>query len=129
MTSAAGTGPRPRVLLADDYPELVKAVSRLLSLDCDIVGTVGDGLAVLDEVRRLEPDVVVVDLNLPNLHGLDACRRITQMYPATKVIVYTATIDPDIKQRSLEVGASAFVSKIGVDNLLVAIKQLFAVPG
>ena len=55
---------RPRVLLADDYPDLVKAISRLLSLDCDVVGSVTDGGALLEAVQRLQPDVIVLDVNL-----------------------------------------------------------------
>ena len=58
---------RPRVLIADDYPDIVNAVSRLLSLDCDIVGTVADGSELLEAARRLQPDVIVLDVNLPNI--------------------------------------------------------------
>ena len=94
---------RPRVLIADDHADLVKAVSRLLAVDCDVVGTVADGSAVLDAASRLRPDVVVVDLNLPNLNGLEACRQITDRHPQMKVIVFTAMNDPDIRQRSFEV--------------------------
>lgn len=116
---------RPRVLLADDYPAMVTAVSRLLSLDCEVVGTVEDGSALLQAVQRLQPDIVVLDLNLPDLSGLEACRQITDAYPQTKVIVFTAVTDPEIRQRSLAVGASAFVSKLGpVNELLSAIKRL-----
>jgi len=113
------------VLLADDYPAMVTAVSRLLSLDCEVVGTVEDGSALLQAVQRLQPDIVVLDLNLPDLSGLEACRQITDAYPQTKVIVFTAVTDPEIRQRSLAVGASAFVSKLGpVNELLSAIKRL-----
>jgi DNA-binding NarL/FixJ family response regulator len=120
---------RPRVLLADDYPGMVTAVSRLLSLDCEVVGTVADASALMESVQRLQPDLVVLDLNLPDLSGLEACRQITQAYPQTKVIVYTAVTDPEVRQRSLAVGASAFVSKLGpVTDLLSAIKRLSVEP-
>jgi len=124
MTSGAGTAARPRVLIADDYPGMVKAVARLLALDCDVVGSVADGGALLDAVERLHPDVVVLDVNLPKMHGLEACRQVIQANPKVKIVVFTATIDPDIKEQFLEAGASAFVSKTGVENLLSAIKQL-----
>ena len=65
---------RPRVLIAEDHPGVAKAICRLLALDCDIVGNVADGRAVLEAVQRLQPDVVVVDLNLPHVHGLEVCR-------------------------------------------------------
>ena len=72
---------RPRVLLADDYPDMVKAVSRLLALDCEIVGTVADGGALVETAQRLQPDVIVLDVNLPNVHSLEACREITAREP------------------------------------------------
>ena len=72
---------RPRVLLADDYPDMVKAVSRLLALDCEIVGSVADGSALLETAQRLQPDVIVLDVNLPNVNSLEACREITRVNP------------------------------------------------
>ena len=118
---------RPRVLVADDHADLVKAVCRLLAADCDVVGSVADGRAVLEAAQRLEPDAIVVDVNLPNLNGLEACRQFTQRHPQMKVIVFTAMNDPDIRQRSFEVGASGFVFKMAGDgDLLATIKRLFA---
>ena len=124
MSSGASTARRPRVLIADDYPGMVKAVSRLLTLDCDVVGSVADGGALLEAAERLQPDVIVLDVNLPKIHGLEACRQVMRADPKVKIVVFTATIDPDIRQQLLEAGASAFVSKTGVENLLSAIKQL-----
>ena len=118
---------RPRVLVADDHPDVVKAVCRLLALDCDIVGSVADGRAVLDAAQRLQPDVIVVDVNLPNVNGLEACRQITQAHPEMKVIVFTALNDPDLRQRSFDAGASAFVFKMAGDgDLLSTVKRLCA---
>ena len=114
---------RPRVLIAEDHPGVAKAVCRMLSLECDVVGTVADGSAVLEAARRLQPDVIVVDLNLPQVHGLEVCRQITQVNPKAKVIVFSAMNDPDVRQRSVEVGASAFVCK-GTGDLLSTIKRL-----
>jgi DNA-binding NarL/FixJ family response regulator len=117
---------RPRVLVADDHPEIVKAIRRLLALDCDVVGTVSDGADVLGAVQRLRPDVVVIDLNLPTVSGLEVCRQITHMQPATKVIMFTAANDPHLRQRAVEVGASAFVCKVGTDDdLLSTIKSVW----
>ena len=118
---------RPRVLLAEDHPSVAKAVCRLLSLDCDVVGSVADGSAVLEAAQRLQPDAIVVDLNLPNVNGLEACRQITQANPDAKVILFSAMNDPDVKKRAFEVGASAFVSKLAGDgDLLSTIKRLCA---
>ena len=116
---------RPRVLVAEDHPAVAKAVCRVLSLDCEVVGSVADGSAVLEAAQRLQPDVIVLDLHLPNVNGLEACRQITRAYPKTKVIVFTAMNDPDDRRRSFEVGASAFVSKTAVnDDLLSTVKRL-----
>jgi DNA-binding NarL/FixJ family response regulator len=115
---------RPRVLVADDYPDMVKAVSRLLALDCEIVGSVEDGSALLETARRLQPDVIVLDVHLPNVHSLEACREITSGNPGMKVIVFTAMDDPNTSQAFFQAGASAFVSKLASVELLSTIKRL-----
>ena len=120
---------RPRVLLAEDHAELAKAVSRVLALDCEVVGNVPDGSAVLEAAQRLQPDVIVLDLHLPNVNGLEACRQIRQVNPEAIIIVFTAMNDPEIRQRCAEVGASAFVSKTAGDgdgDLLSTVKRLCA---
>jgi DNA-binding NarL/FixJ family response regulator len=111
------------VLIAEDHAGVAKSVCRVLALDCDVVGSVADGSAVLEAAQRLQPDVIVVDLNLPHVHGLEACRQIMQVNPETIVIVFSAMNDPDVKQRSVEVGASAFVCK-GTGDLLSTVKRL-----
>ena len=103
---------------------MVKAVSRLLALDCDIVETVADGSALLESAQRLQPDVIVLDLNLPHVNSLEACRQITRVSPETKVIIFTAGADPSAGQAFLEAGASAFVSKTASLDLLATIKRL-----
>ncbi len=115
---------RPRVLLADDYPDIVKALSRLLALHCEVVGSVADGSALLETAHRLQPDVIVLDVNLPNIHSLDACREITRVNPKMKVIVFTAVADPNVSQAFFEAGAAAFVSKLSSVDLLSTIERL-----
>ena len=116
---------RPRVMIADDYPDMVKAVSRVLAQDCDVVGTVAGGSALLDAAERLQPNVILLDLSLPNANVLESCRQITRSHPQIRVIVFTALGDPGLVERFLEAGASAFVSKLG-DNgdLLSTVKRL-----
>ena len=114
---------RPRVLVADDHAAVAKSVCRLLALDCEILGVVADGNAVLEAAQRSQPDVIVLDISLPDLNGLEACRKIRQLNPETKVVVFTALSDPEVRQRSFEAGASAFVFKMGGD-LLSTIKRL-----
>jgi DNA-binding NarL/FixJ family response regulator len=119
---------RPRVLVADDHPTVAKAVCRLLAPDCEIVGTVADGRALLEAVPRLEPDVIVMDLNLPGVHGLEACRQLTSMHPALKVVVLSAMSEPEVTEALIAAGASAFVSKLASADLPATIRRLFADP-
>ena len=96
----------------------------MLALDYEIVGSVADGSALLEAAQRLQPDVIVLDLNLPNVNGLEACRQITRANPETKVIIFTAANEPEVAQASLAAGASAFVSKTAVEDLLSALKRI-----
>jgi DNA-binding NarL/FixJ family response regulator len=120
---------RPRVLLADDYPAMVKAVSRLLALDCEIVGTVADGSGLLETARRLQPDVIVLDVHLRGIQSLEACRELKRVSPEMKVIMFTAGPDPNAGQEFLDAGAAAFVSKEASMELLATIKRLCANAG
>jgi CheY-like chemotaxis protein len=113
------------VLLADDYPDIVKALSRLLALDFEIVGSVTDGSALLETAQRLQPDVIVLDVHLPNVDALEACRELTRINPEMKVIMFTA-LDPSAGQAFFQAGASAFVSKLSSDDLVSIIKRLCA---
>jgi CheY-like chemotaxis protein len=115
---------RPRVLVADDYPDVLKAVSRLLALDCDIVGTIADGRGLLESAQRLQPDVIVLDVNLPHVDALEACREISRVSPEMKVIMFTGAADPDAGQEFFEAGASAFISKLASAELLSTIRRL-----
>ena len=119
---------RPRVLVADDHPDVAKAVCRLLALEFEIVGSVADGSALLEAVQRLEPDVVVLDLNLPGVHALEACRQLTRMNPAMKVVVFSAMSDTEVSEALVAAGASAFVSKLASADLPATIRRLCADP-
>jgi DNA-binding NarL/FixJ family response regulator len=114
--------PRPRVLLADDYVGLLTAWRRLLEPSYDVVGCVRDGRALLEAASTLAPDVVIADLSMPELSGLDACRHIKQASPQTKVILVTAGGDQWVARAAFRAGASGFVLKhTAADDLLVAI--------
>ena len=117
---------RPRVILADDFPAIIAALQRLLTDSCDIVAHVSSGTELLKAVAVLSPDIVIADVRLPDLSGLEACRAIRQSMPRTKVIVLSADDDPHIQKRALEFGASAFVGKHKLgDDLELAIQQAF----
>ena len=118
---------RLRVLIVDDHPGIVKSVSRLLACDCDVVGSVSDCSGLSQAAQDLKPDIVVLDVNLPYINGLKACRQLTQDNPGMKVIVFTAVADLDVKRRAFEAGASAFVHKLGFDeDLLSVVRRLGA---
>jgi len=118
--------PRPRVLLVDDHPGVVKALSHVLSHECDVVGAIADGHDVADAVAQLQPVVIVVDLNLAAVSGLDVCRQIRQNNPDAKVIVMTAMSDDGIRDEALAAGASDFVHKSEADELVGAIRRIWS---
>jgi DNA-binding NarL/FixJ family response regulator len=102
---------RPRILLADDYPGLIVALQRLLSRSCEVVGSVSSGRDAVAAAAALRPDVVVLDLTLPDMSGLEACGHIRLASPGTIIVVLTAIDDVDVRARALDVGASAFLVK------------------
>ena len=115
---------RPRVLLADDHPGVAQALTRLLSFECDVVGVVSDGTEVAPAAARLQPVVVVVDVNLPNVNGLDVCREITRNDPRARVIVMTGMLDDEVAQEARTAGALEFFDKTAMgDELVLAIKD------
>jgi DNA-binding NarL/FixJ family response regulator len=116
---------RPRVLLVDDHPGIVQAISRMLSTECDVVGVIADGREVADAAARLQPVVIVVDLNLPDFSGLDVCRQITDNNPRVKVIVISAMIDGTIRDEALAAGASGFFEKSAANELVAAIRRIW----
>jgi DNA-binding NarL/FixJ family response regulator len=117
-----------RVLIVDDHPGIVKALSRLLvAAGHEVAGNIADFSAVPETVRHFRPDLIVLDVNLQSVDGLEVCRRITQADPQMKVIVFTAADDPDIRQRALQAGAVDFVDKRSLEgDLLSAVRRLAA---
>ena len=104
--------PRPRVLLADDHDRLREALRDLLvETGFEVVGESGDGADAVAMARVLEPDVVVIDLRLPMLNGLDATRLIKDARPATQVVVLSAFESPELERQALDAGAFAYLDK------------------
>lgn len=110
---------RPRVLLADDYSGILAALRRLLTPDCEVVGSVSDGAAALEATARLQPDVIVLDVNMPDISGLEVCRQVTQTNPHVKVILLSAASHGAIRDKGLALGAFAVVAKQQVTDLLL----------
>ena len=102
---------RPRVLLADDHTLLLEAFQKLLIDEFDVVGAVSDGRALVAAVATLRPDVVVVDVSMPLLNGIDATRQIKQAQPETRIIILTMNEDPDLAAEAFRAGASGYLLK------------------
>ncbi len=118
---------RARVLLAEDHTLLLDAFAKLLEPHCDVVGTAGDGRELLEAAKRLEPDVVVADISMPLLNGLEAGRRLKEILPDTKLVFVTVNEDPDLAAEALRMGASAYVlKKSATSELFHAIREVLA---
>ena len=102
---------RPRILMADDHLMLLEAFKAMLAPDFDIVGLVTDGRTLIEEFARLNPDVVVLDIGMPLLNGLDAGRQLKAQRRSVKLIYLTMNPDPDIAGEALRLGASGYVLK------------------
>jgi DNA-binding NarL/FixJ family response regulator len=116
---------RPSVLLADDHQMLLDALKKVLEPRCEVVGTVGDGRALLEAAAKLQPEIIVLDIAMPQLNGLDAARRLKIMLPKTKLIVMTMNEEPDLVGEAFRAGASAFLLKqAAAFELLDAIEKV-----
>ncbi len=102
---------RTRVLIADDHQMLADALKRLLEPRFEVVGIVCNGRALVETAQKLRPDVVVVDVAMPQLNGLDAARQIKHSAPNVKIVFMTMNEDPDLVGEAFRAGASAFVLK------------------
>jgi len=112
-----------RILLADDHTLLLEAFRKLLESVYDVVGTVGDGLALLAIAPALKPDVILMDISMPRLNGLEAGRRLKQMMPSVKLIFLTMNEDPDLAAEAMRSGASGYLVKTcAASELLDAIQ-------
>jgi DNA-binding NarL/FixJ family response regulator len=117
---------RPRVLLADDHRLLREAFAQLLQPRCEVVGAVADGRALLDAAPGLRPDIVVLDIAMPLLNGLDAARQLRQQMPEVKVIFLTVSEDPELAAEAFRAGASGFLLKnSAASELMQAIEEVF----
>jgi DNA-binding NarL/FixJ family response regulator len=119
--------PRRRILLADDHAVVLDAFRTLLEPQYDVVGTVTDGQALVRAARDLAPDVILLDLMMPGLNGLDAIERIRQHLPRARIVVLTMSEDPDVASEAIRRGASGFVIKCaGASELFAAITEVLA---
>jgi len=117
---------RPRILLADDHRLLREAFAQLLAPACDVLGAVADGRAMLAMATALRPDIVVLDIAMPLLNGLDAARQLKRAMPEIKVIFLTMSEDSDVAAEAFRAGASGYLLKNSAASELVqAIQEVF----
>jgi DNA-binding NarL/FixJ family response regulator len=117
--------PRPRVLLADDHALLLGAFEKLLTPECDVVGQVADGRALVAEAEKLKPDIVVLDIVMPLLNGLEAGRKIKQTLRSVKLVFLTMNDEPELVTEAFRAGASAYVLKQSAPSeLITAIREV-----
>jgi len=114
---------KPRVIIADDHRLFAAGLERLLAPDCDVIATAYDGQTLLDDVRRLRPDVVVQDLSMPPLNGMTVIRGIHDVDPRIRIVVVTMWEDPALAAEAFRCGATAFLLKTcAVSELLEAVQ-------
>ena len=116
-----------RVLLADDQPPMLAQVARVLGSTYDIVGTVGDGLSLLESAARLDPDVIVSDITMPGIDGFGAARSLKRAGCKSRLVFLTVHEDPDFAREALSLGGDAYVVKSRlVSDLSRAIQEALA---
>jgi DNA-binding NarL/FixJ family response regulator len=115
-----------RVLVVDDHPAFRRALTSALRMvdGVEVAGEAGGGAAACRMVEELEPDLVLMDLSMPDMSGLDAMRRIHGKRPSLPVVILTAHADPGVEREALAAGASGFLAKgIGLEELLVVVHE------
>src|SRR5580698_6645953 len=116
---------KTRVLLADDHAVVAQALESLLTKHFDLVGVVHNGRDLLESAEKLRPDVIVTDISMPELNGLDAIREIRNRRPGAKVIVLTMHRETQLAVDAFRAGASGYVLKVSpAEELIRAIEEV-----
>ena len=102
---------RPRVMLADDHSLVLEGLAKLVMEDCELVGKVEDGRALIEAALKVEPDIIILDVSMPKLNGLDAGRQLKKRLPSSKLIFLTMHADPMYAKEAFQIGASGFLLK------------------
>ena len=125
MPAQIQPAPRPRILLADDHAVVVEGIRGLLEKHYDVVGVVMDGRALIAEASWVQPDVIVLDVGMPLLNGIDAGRKIQEILPKVKLVFLTMHADPNLAAAALRLGPVGFVPKhSAASELLTAIADV-----
>jgi DNA-binding NarL/FixJ family response regulator len=102
-----------RILIAEDFPDFRRFICTALTkrLDWRVVAEVADGLEAVQRAAELKPDLIVLDIGLPRLNGIEASRQIRQLSPETKIVFLSQNSDPDVVQAALSTGAEGYIHK------------------
>jgi DNA-binding NarL/FixJ family response regulator len=115
---------RPTILLADDYIAFFDVLRRLLEPEFEVIGTVENGLALVDGAIRLTPDIIVSDISMPFLSGFEALRKLIAIQPEVRFIFLTISNEPEFIEEAQRAGAAGYVDKNRADlELLPAIRK------
>jgi DNA-binding NarL/FixJ family response regulator len=115
---------RLRILLGDDHPLMLSGISALLAQQYEIVGTAPDGLALVGAALELRPDIVVLDVSMPILNGIDAAGRIRAVLPDALIVFLSMHANPMYLRKAFDAGANGYVLKTGAaEELLTALDQ------
>ena len=115
---------RARLLIADDHTLVAEACKHLLEPEFDVVGIVDNGRALLQLASELKPEIVILDIAMPQLNGLDAGKQIKHLLPATKLVFLTMNMSPEVVAEAFRRGASAYVVKSSAaSDLIRAIRR------
>jgi DNA-binding NarL/FixJ family response regulator len=115
---------RTRILLADDHAMICAAFQSFLEPECEVIASVGDGLELLQKAAEMKPDVVLLDIAMPLLNGLDAARELKRTAPEIKLIFLTMNSDADLAAEAFRIGASGYLLKNSQGSeLLKAVRQ------
>lgn len=116
---------RPRLLLADDHPLVLAGLRSLLEAECEVLGVASDGRSLVEAALRLKPEVIVLDIGLPLLNGIDAARLIKKELPETKLLFLTMHSNLAYLKDALAAGASGYVLKTSArEELLGAVQDV-----
>src|SRR5580698_4245914 len=117
--------PKTRVLLADDHTLVAEGLKSILEDPFDLVGVVYDGRALLEAAEKLRPDVIVTDISMPLLNGLDAVRQIRASHPETRIIILTMHRDAHLAAEAFRAGVSGYLLKVSpAEELVKAIREV-----
>jgi len=111
---------RPRILIADDHRMFAQGLESLLQDECELLGTVGDGKALLHKAEQVKPDIIIVDISMPVLNGFDAVRRLKKTGSQAKIIFLTMHGDEALVAEAFRCGASGYVLKQSAGEDLVS---------